>query len=81
VALAFGRVLGSSLAYEVDGRHPLTIAQAAALLGLVSLAACLSPASRASRLDPLAPFATGRQNGGARFSPPSPAGRVRAAYS
>ena len=53
MALAFGRVLGSSLAYEVDGRHPLTIAQAAALLGLVSLAACLSPASRASRLDPL----------------------------
>jgi ABC-type antimicrobial peptide transport system permease subunit len=51
-ALAFGRVLGSLL-YEVDGRDPLTIALVAALLGLVSLAACLVPAHRASRLDPL----------------------------
>ena len=51
-ALAFGRVLGSLL-YEVDGRDPLTIALVAALLGLVSLAACLLPARRASRLDPL----------------------------
>ncbi|MGP8243440.1 MAG: ABC transporter permease [Bryobacteraceae bacterium] len=51
-ALAFGRVLGSLL-YEVDGRDPLTIGLVAALLGLVSLAACLIPARRASRLDPL----------------------------
>jgi putative ABC transport system permease protein len=51
-ALAFGRVL-SSLLYEVDGRDPLTIAVVAALLGLVSLVACLMPARRASRLDPL----------------------------
>jgi predicted permease len=52
LAAVFGRVL-SSLLYEVDGRDPLTIAAVAALLGLVSLAACLIPARRASRLDPL----------------------------
>ncbi len=51
-AVAFGRVL-SSLLYEVDGRDPLTIALVTALLGLVSLAACLIPARRASNLDPL----------------------------
>jgi putative ABC transport system permease protein len=51
-AVAFGHVL-SSLLYEVDGRDPLTIALVAALFGLVSLAACLIPARRASRLDPL----------------------------
>ncbi|HEY9142368.1 MAG TPA: ABC transporter permease [Bryobacteraceae bacterium] len=51
-AAAFGRVL-SSLLYEVDGRDPLTIALVAAVLGLVSLAACLIPARRASSLDPL----------------------------
>jgi predicted permease len=51
-AVAFGRVL-SSLLYEVDGRDPLTIGLVAALFGLVSLAACLIPARRASRLDPL----------------------------
>ena len=52
VAVAFGRVLGSLL-FELDGRDPFTIALVAALLGLVSLAACLIPARRASRLDPL----------------------------
>ena len=51
-AVTFGRVL-SSLLYEVDGRDPLTIALVAALFGLVSLVACLIPARRASRLDPL----------------------------
>ena len=51
-ALVFGRVL-SSLLYEVDGRDPLTIALVTALLGLVSLAACLIPARRAGSLDPL----------------------------
>ncbi|MGO9008830.1 MAG: ABC transporter permease [Bryobacteraceae bacterium] len=51
-AVAFGRVL-SSLLYGVDGRDPLTIALVTALLGLVSLAACLIPARRASNLDPL----------------------------
>jgi len=51
-AAAFGRVL-NSLLYDVDARDPLTIALVATLLGLVSLAACLIPARRASRLDPL----------------------------
>jgi putative ABC transport system permease protein len=44
----------SSLLYEVDGRDPVTIAVVAVVLGLVSLSACLAPARRASRLDPLA---------------------------
>ena len=52
VALAFGRLL-SSLLFELDGRDPLTIGLVAALLGLVSLAACVIPARRAGRLDPL----------------------------
>jgi len=39
--------------YEVDGRDPLMIALVAVLFGLVALAACLIPARRASRLDPL----------------------------
>jgi ABC-type antimicrobial peptide transport system permease subunit len=51
-AAAFGRVL-NSLLHDVDARDPLTIALVATLLGLVSLAACLIPARRASRLDPL----------------------------
>ena len=51
-AVAFGRVL-NSLLYEVDGRDPLTIAVVAAVFALVSLAACVVPARRASRLDPL----------------------------
>jgi ABC-type antimicrobial peptide transport system permease subunit len=50
--VALGRFL-SSLLYEVDGRDPLTIVLVAVLFGLVSLAACLVPARRASRLDPL----------------------------
>ena len=50
--VALGRFLGSLL-YEVDGRDPLMIALVAVLFGLVALAACLIPARRASRLDPL----------------------------
>lgn len=51
-AVAFGRVLGSLL-YEIGGRDPLTIAAVVTLLGLVALGACLIPARRASRADPL----------------------------
>jgi ABC-type lipoprotein release transport system permease subunit len=40
--------------YDMGGRDPVTIVLVAALLGLVSLAACLVPARRASRVDPLA---------------------------
>ncbi len=52
-ATAFGPVLGSLL-YEVRGRDPLTIAAVAGLLALVALSACLVPARRAARIDPLA---------------------------
>jgi ABC-type lipoprotein release transport system permease subunit len=38
----------------MGGRDPLTIVLVATLLGLVSLAACVVPARRASRVDPLA---------------------------
>ncbi len=51
-ALSFGHVLGSLL-YEIRGSDPATIAAVAGLLGLVALAACLVPARRASRVDPL----------------------------
>jgi len=51
-ALAFGHVLGSLL-YEIRGSDPATIGAVAGLLGLVALAACLVPARRASRVDPL----------------------------
>ncbi len=52
-ALAFGRVLASQL-YEIGGRDPLTICAVAVLLALIALAACLIPARRAARTDPLA---------------------------
>jgi putative ABC transport system permease protein len=51
-ALLFGRLLGSLL-YEIKGSDPATIGAVMALLGLVALAACLVPARRASRVDPL----------------------------
>jgi predicted permease len=51
-AAVFGRILGSLL-YEVGPRDPVTIALVAAVVGLVALAACLIPARRAARVDPL----------------------------
>jgi predicted lysophospholipase L1 biosynthesis ABC-type transport system permease subunit len=51
-ALAVGRVL-ASLLYEVSPRDPGAIAAVAALLLVVGLAACLPPARRATRVDPL----------------------------
>jgi putative ABC transport system permease protein len=51
-AIAFGTVL-RSLLYGVGERDPLTIAAVVALLGLVALGACLIPARRASRVDPM----------------------------
>jgi predicted permease len=51
-AAAFGRALGSLL-YEIDGRDPATIAAVTLALGAVALAACLIPARRASRVDPM----------------------------
>ena len=51
-ALALTRLL-SSLLYEVKPTDPLTFACGSLLLLLVSLAACLLPACRATRIDPM----------------------------
>ena len=51
-ALALTRVMGSLL-FEVKPADPLTLAAAAALLGAIALLACLLPARRATRVDPL----------------------------
>jgi predicted permease len=51
-ALGLTRLL-SSLVYGVKPSDPWTFASVAALLGAVALSACLVPALRASRVDPL----------------------------
>jgi putative ABC transport system permease protein len=51
-ALATGRVL-AALLYEISPRDPLTMTGVAVLLLAVTLAACLVPARRATRQDPL----------------------------
>jgi putative ABC transport system permease protein len=51
-ALALGRVLQSVLV-QTSARDPLTLAGIVALLIAVSIVACLGPARRATRLDPL----------------------------
>ena len=52
-AFALGRVL-ASLIYAVRPTDPLTFFGAAVLLALISLLACMIPAYRATRVDPLA---------------------------
>ncbi|HEX6202619.1 MAG TPA: ADOP family duplicated permease [Thermoanaerobaculia bacterium] len=52
LSLAGGRAL-DALVFEVGAVDPLSLAAAAALLAAVSLVACLGPAMRAARLDPL----------------------------
>lgn len=52
-ALAVGRVLESVLV-GTGSRDPLTFVVTAALLVSVSIAACVIPARRAARLDPMA---------------------------
>jgi putative ABC transport system permease protein len=52
-AFALGRILGS-LIYAVRPTDPLTFFGAAVLLALISLLACMIPAYRATRVDPLA---------------------------
>jgi putative ABC transport system permease protein len=47
-----GRVL-NSLLFEVSSRDPLTFLAGAALIALVSVLACLMPARRATRVDPM----------------------------
>lgn len=51
-SLAVTRLL-ASLLYGVTATDPLTMIAVAALLALVALAACLIPARRAARIDPL----------------------------
>ena len=51
-ALFAGRLL-ESLLYQTTARDPLTLAAIAGLLALVALVACLIPARRATRVDPL----------------------------
>jgi putative ABC transport system permease protein len=51
-ALALGRTI-SSLVFGVTAADPLTLGAVAALLSAVALAACLLPAMRATRVDPI----------------------------
>lgn len=51
-ALALGKVV-ASLVYQVKPSDPLTFAGVAVLLGMIALLACLIPAYRASRVDPV----------------------------
>jgi ABC-type lipoprotein release transport system permease subunit len=52
VAVVLSRLL-RTLLFEIDARDPATFAAVAALLLFVALAACLAPALRASRMDPV----------------------------
>jgi putative ABC transport system permease protein len=52
-AFALGRVL-ASLVFSVRPTDPFTFFAAAALLALIALLACMIPAYRATRVDPLA---------------------------
>jgi len=51
-ALAFGRMIASQL-YQTEARDPLVLGAAVLALALVALCACLVPARRAARVDPL----------------------------
>jgi putative ABC transport system permease protein len=51
-ALALGQAL-SSLVYGVAVRDPATFAGVAVTLAVVALAACVIPALRAARVDPM----------------------------
>jgi putative ABC transport system permease protein len=51
-ALALGKVV-ASLVYQVKPSDPVTFAAVAGLLGLIALLACIIPAYRASKVDPV----------------------------
>ena len=51
-ALGMGRVVASMM-FQVKPSDPLTFISVAALLGFIALIACLIPAYRASRVDPI----------------------------
>jgi ABC-type antimicrobial peptide transport system permease subunit len=50
--LVLGRLLTSQL-YEISAHNPALLAGTTFLLGLVAVAACLIPARRATRVDPI----------------------------
>jgi len=50
--LALGRAL-SNLVYGVTVRDPVTFASVAVILAIVAFAACVIPARRAMRVDPM----------------------------
>jgi len=52
VVLALGRLLASQL-YQISAHNPLLLGGTTILLGLVAIAACLIPARRATRVDPI----------------------------
>jgi ABC-type antimicrobial peptide transport system permease subunit len=53
-AFGVGKIFESSdLLIQVSGRDPITILSIAGLLTIVSLIACIWPARRATRLDPV----------------------------
>jgi ABC-type antimicrobial peptide transport system permease subunit len=52
VAVQAGRLIGSLL-YQVDARDPLTFSTAIVVVLVVAVAACLVPARRAMRTDPI----------------------------
>src|SRR3954467_213528 len=56
-ALALSRVL-ASLVFDVQVRDPLTYVAVAAVLALVALVACIIPARKASRVDPMVALRT-----------------------
>ena len=51
-AIALSRVL-AALLYEIEPRDPVTFTAVAVLLSAVALTACVAPARRASRIDPI----------------------------
>jgi predicted permease len=53
LAYAGGKLVGSLL-YGISPRDPLVMTMAALILGLIGVAACMIPALRASRVDPVA---------------------------
>lgn len=53
LTLALGTGLLQSLLFEVSRTDPVTFAAVTALLAVVALLACVVPAVRASRVDPL----------------------------
>ncbi len=56
-AIAVGRLLASQL-YQVSAHNPILLGGTVAILGLAALLACLFPARRASRVNPIAALRT-----------------------